>query len=121
MENSRASEVLVQCDTGSAFGSPSLLIRNVQNWQSTVETSCVYIATRQIGLLRWSIHHSARNRFVNALSAPMRISEVVSRHSRHTAPRLMVVIVPIRAPPASTRSTVAVAWSLVTIVMTVVT
>ena len=121
MENSRASQILIQCDTWSALGRTSLLIRNAHYRQSTVETSGVYITTRQIGLLRWSIHHSARNRFVDGLTAPMRISEVVSRHSRHTAPGLMVVIVPIGAPPAPTRSTVAVTWSLVTIVMTVVT
>jgi len=121
MENSRASQVLVQCDTRSALGGASLFIRNAHNRQSSVETSCVYITTRQIGLLRWSIHHSARNRFVNRLPAPMRIAEVVSRHSRHTAPGLMVVVVSVGAPPAPTRSTVAVTWSLVTIVMTVVT
>jgi hypothetical protein len=101
-----------------------LLIRNVQNRQPTSGTSFVYLTTRQIRALRLCLHHSASNGFVNRLTAPLRISEVVSRHSRHTTPGLVIVVIipSAGAPPApaGTTTTVAVVWSVVTIIVTVV-
>ena len=120
MENPRASQVVIQCDTRCSITSTRLLIvRNVQHWEAASGTAFVNVTPRRISALWFRTDYAASNWFVNCLTPTLRVSKVVSRDAGHTTPRLVIVIVPVVwAPPA--RPTIAMTRSLVTIIVTVV-
>lgn len=131
-KNSRPSQIFIQRRTGSAITSASSTIRNVKLRQSSTNTSRAgtiaattarinssdLTTTRKISTLRLALNHSSRDRFVNRISTPVWIAKIRARHSRHPAPRL--VIIPIVRPVVSTAATTTVIRMAIIIVVTIV-
>lgn len=118
-EDSRAPQVFIQSRTGRAIPCSSSTIRNVELWQSSTDAirsrtlaatptgrinPLDLTTTRKIFTIRLAVDHSSRNRFVNRISTPVWIAEIRTRHSRHAAPRL--VVIPIVWPVVSAAATV---------------